>query len=257
VHEMALGLREGDGGTHLITFHPTGGQSSAKPLHDEEWLDFNMIQSGHSRLRYNYEMIARDYIRTPPKPILDGEPCYEHHPESFNASNGYIDEVDVRQCAYWSLLNGACGHTYGDHSIWGFWTPGVQYGFGRSHFCVDWVQALDASGASQMAYLKRLILSLNWLSSRPAPELIVEQLPGQLHIPVLKGDGFLLAYTAQGLPIELVPNALSGDRASVHWFNPRTGNEHMADDTETQHQLTFRPPTGGRGQDWVLILKAR
>jgi Protein of unknown function (DUF4038) len=27
------------------------------------------------------------------------------------------DDYDARQAAYWSLLAGACGHTYGNHSI--------------------------------------------------------------------------------------------------------------------------------------------
>jgi hypothetical protein len=49
VVEMARGLRKGDGGNHLITFHPMGGQGSAENFHEESWLDFNMRQTGHSR----------------------------------------------------------------------------------------------------------------------------------------------------------------------------------------------------------------
>ena len=45
---MAAGLRQGDGGAHLITFHPTGGSGSAEVLHGEPWLDFNMRQNGHT-----------------------------------------------------------------------------------------------------------------------------------------------------------------------------------------------------------------
>lgn len=29
-----------------------------------------------------------------------------------------MDAADVRQFAYTSVFSGACGHTYGDHSIW-------------------------------------------------------------------------------------------------------------------------------------------
>jgi len=43
-----VGLKEGDGGRHLITYHPMGGHSSSEWLHDEPWLDFNMLRSGHS-----------------------------------------------------------------------------------------------------------------------------------------------------------------------------------------------------------------
>ncbi len=47
---------------HLVTFHPNGMHSSATCFHEDDWLDFNMIQSGHSHLgNRNDEMIARDY----------------------------------------------------------------------------------------------------------------------------------------------------------------------------------------------------
>lgn len=48
IREMASGLREGDGSAHLISFHPTGGSGSAQYFQNEDWLDFNMRQNGHS-----------------------------------------------------------------------------------------------------------------------------------------------------------------------------------------------------------------
>jgi hypothetical protein len=41
LRNMAAGIRKGDGGTHLVTFHPSGGAGSAEPFHSEEWLNFN------------------------------------------------------------------------------------------------------------------------------------------------------------------------------------------------------------------------
>ena len=49
IRAMARGLRAGDGGAHLMTFHPPGANSSSTWLHDEPWLDFNMRQNGHAR----------------------------------------------------------------------------------------------------------------------------------------------------------------------------------------------------------------
>jgi hypothetical protein len=42
VDELAAGIREGDGGAHLMTFHPRGPGLSSLRLHDAPWLDFNM-----------------------------------------------------------------------------------------------------------------------------------------------------------------------------------------------------------------------
>ncbi len=41
IRALARGLRSGDGGAHLITFHPSGGEGSSTWLHNEDWLDFN------------------------------------------------------------------------------------------------------------------------------------------------------------------------------------------------------------------------
>ncbi|MCX8107979.1 MAG: DUF4038 domain-containing protein, partial [Verrucomicrobiae bacterium] len=83
IRAMARGLRAGDGGNHLITLHPTGGQSSAQFFHNEDWLDFNMRQNGHvAEYTGRYDQTRVDYDRMPPKPVLDGEPIYEDHPVS-------------------------------------------------------------------------------------------------------------------------------------------------------------------------------
>jgi hypothetical protein len=120
---MAKGIRAGDGGAHLMTFHPPGGNGSAQWFHDEEWLDFNMRQNGHvTEFTGRYAQTKLDYDRTPTKPVLDGEPIYEDHPVSFNAKDlGHSVAVDVRRPLYWNLFTGAFGHTYGHHSVWQMW----------------------------------------------------------------------------------------------------------------------------------------
>lgn len=59
---MARGLRAGDGGKHLITFHPRGPSMSSVYFHDADWLDFNMNQSSHAaRDHDNGWFIEHDY----------------------------------------------------------------------------------------------------------------------------------------------------------------------------------------------------
>ena len=72
---MAVGIRQGGRGKHLMTYHPQGGRTSAQWFHEDAWLDFNMLQSGHSAFNLpNYEKVTADYNRKPVKPCLDGEP---------------------------------------------------------------------------------------------------------------------------------------------------------------------------------------
>ena len=65
-----------------------------------------------------YDQTRVEYNRMPPKPVLDGEPIYEDHPVSFDAKKlGHSIAADVRRPLYWDLFSGACGHTYGHHSV--------------------------------------------------------------------------------------------------------------------------------------------
>ncbi len=85
VRAMAEGVREGDGGRNLITFHTWGPHSTSEYVHDEPWLDFHTCQSGHAAQLENWRFIEADYARTPTRPCMDAEPGYEdmrgRHPQ--------------------------------------------------------------------------------------------------------------------------------------------------------------------------------
>ncbi|HEX8200404.1 MAG TPA: DUF4038 domain-containing protein, partial [Isosphaeraceae bacterium] len=158
---MARGLRRGDGGAHLITFHPRGGGSSADAFHGEDWLDFNMNQNGHVTDFARYAATRRVYDLSPPKPVLDGEPLYEDHPIAFKPrEHGHSIAADIRRPLYWDLFGGACGHTYGHHSVWQMYAPGRAPVNGP---LMPWHDALGQPGAGQMRHARRL------LESRPFP----------------------------------------------------------------------------------------
>ena len=79
------------------------------------------------RVHRRYAKTREDYDRTPAKPVIDGEPIYEDHPVSFKPDNlGHSTAADVRRPLYWDLFSGACGHTYGHHSVWQMWRDGSQ-----------------------------------------------------------------------------------------------------------------------------------
>jgi len=254
INNMAKSIRTADSGRHLITFHPTGGHHSSTALHDEAWLDFNMIQSGHDRKRFNYMMIEKDYKRTPHKPVIDAEPGYEDHPDAFNPQNGYLDAADARQFAYMSLFTGACGHTYGNHSIWGMIKSIPVEGFQPGHFCVTWKQALYSPGAGQMRHAKNLVLSRNFLTGEPASELVPDPMGGVLHMPVLRGVDYLMAYSAQGQPVRLKAGCMRNRPLTGWWYDPRLGKAEHIGDVSDEQDIFLVPPSGGRGNDWVLVL---
>ena len=73
---MAAGLIEGAGTDDiLITYHPTGRQSSSFWFHDSDWLDFNIIQSGRFFRPRGFNPSADDYAKNPVKPTLNLPTC--------------------------------------------------------------------------------------------------------------------------------------------------------------------------------------
>ena len=244
--EMAAGLAEGDGGGHLRTYHPVGGRSSSEWLHGEPWIDFHMIQSSHgARDRENDALVARDYALVPPRPTMDAEAPYENHPINWKPELGRFDDADVRQAAYWAVLAGACGHTYGCNDVWQFYAPGRKP---LMSGCLPWRQALHLPGAGQMLHLRRLLESRPYFSRAPAMELVTA---GE-RVRAARGEGYVLAYFPRGGAAQLRLDTAS----AASWYEPRTG-EWLAAGDFPAGELRFVAPSAGRGQDWVLVLDMR
>ncbi|MBB3125483.1 hypothetical protein FHS19_000137 [Paenibacillus rhizosphaerae] len=249
VCSMAEGLQEGDGGSHLMTFHPPGGQSSSLHVHREPWLDFNMIQSGHHEwVRTNYEKVAADYHRQPVKPVVDGEPCYEDHPINFKAENGYFDAADVRKAGYSAVFAGAFGHTYGHHSVWSMTTEPSTY------FVMTWKDAILRPGAEQMTHLRNLMESRPFLTRIPDQSLIAENYGGANYMTATRGESYAMIYSPNGIPFRVVMGKISGGNVKASWYDPRTGAWTDAGEYVNQGEVEYHPPTSGRDGDWILVL---
>lgn len=252
---MASGIREGDGGRHLMTFHPNGGNSSSAVLHGEAWLDFNMIQTGHAAKDLpNYEDVARDYARRPVKPVIDGEARYEDHPVNWQPDRlGWFDDYDARQAAYWAVFAGALGHTYGCHPVWQMMGPGRQpIGYARH----NWTEVLDLPGADQMQHLRALLESRPFLSRVPDQSLLASGArTGIDHEQATRGDGYAFIYVPTGRPVRVRLDRIAASQLRSSWFDPRTGECRPGGKYDGKGVCEFTPPgTPGRGNDWVLVI---
>ncbi len=233
IDAMAAGLTEGDGGVHLKTFHH------------------------------------------PIKPTLDGEPRYEGIPVGFynrNASGiDRFDDYDVRQAAYWSLLAGACGFTYGNNNIWQIFKPAASgtvldsnrardlFGLPGSTIGanIPWHEALDHPGAFQMRHVRRLFESLPFTKLIPDQSLILNgpTTGGAKMRAARASDGsFALFYSPHGESFTLNKNVIKADQQRQYWFDPRYGIAYSIKDQDSFGIQTFAPPTSGRGNDWLLVL---
>lgn len=247
---LAGGIRSADT-RHLMTFHPMGSRSSSECFHQEEWLDFNMHQSGHSdRYIPNYRKIMSDYALDPPKPCMDAEPIYESHPFGWNPRNGISGEDDVRRAAYWALFAGAHGHTYGNHCIWQMYTPDVEP---VNYPPMSWQEAMDLPGAWDMLHLRRLMESRPMLHRYPDQSIIWGPAGGAIdHIAATQGEGYAFVFLPSNPQVIIDFSRIRGERFKTRWYNPRTGESTFIREVEGESRETFRAPVSG--VDWVLVI---
>ena len=251
IDAMARGLREGDLGFHLITFHPMGASSSVDFVKDRDYIDFHMIQSGHGLECYDSWKMLRATGQAEAKPFLDGEPRYEDHPACFRPELGVLwNDSDVRQNLYWNLMEGACGNTYGNHSIWRFQTEPQPY------WPFRWMDALLHPGAEQVRYGMQLRLSRPYFEFRPAPDLVQDDEASMAHIAAGRGDAYAFVYSPLGQPIRAHFHPLAGSVVRTSWFDPRNGISTPFAIVPASRETLFIPPTSGKGSDWVLIADA-
>jgi hypothetical protein len=263
VVEMARGLRQGDGGNHLITFHPMGGQGSAENFHDEDWLDFNMRQTGHSRANnHSLAAIRSDYNREPVKPAIDGEPVYEDHPIGFRKDeHGHSVAADIRKLQYLNLFSGAFGITYGHHSVWQMWEEGRRP---VNHPLMTWHDALHQPGTSQMQHARWLIESRPFLTRIPDDSMIITHPVTASAVP---GAGeyrfagtrdtegtYAMVYVPVGRDFEIQMDVIKGDEVVAWWYNPRNGSAERIGTFPGKGVQKFNTPEFGEKLDWVLVL---
>jgi predicted esterase len=248
---MAEGLRAGDGGAHLITFHPPGANKSSTDYFTnsaESWLAFNTVQSGHGRDSANYTAVNEDWGKG--LPVIDAEPNYENIPNNLQLGQPQLDDYDVRKKTYWALFAGAFGAAYGNIEVYQFYN-------GNADWLNHWTEAMQYPGANQMKFAKRLMQSRPYLGRVPDQGMIVGANPGGTnHVQATRASNgsYAFVYAAGGLDVTVDLSRISGQTAKAYWYNPRNGSSEVIGDFATEGQQTFSPPTSGYGNDWVLVL---
>jgi hypothetical protein len=268
---MGEGLREGHGGTQLMTIHPGAARTSATDFHGEPWLSFDMLQSGHHldceayHMAENHTLIREALALAPPKPALDGEPIYEDTPDAIwvdhDVNRPRADGLTMRHKAYWSVFAGACGHTYGHNDVYGCNVPKspgyvVPYPDGPGQRG-NWREALSAEGGTQMRHVRALVESRPFADRIADPRLVLgEPTKGLDYVAAVRAvDGsYAMIYLSAGKPVRVDLTGLAAKRLRAWWFDPRTGAAQPAGEFPAEAERGFGPPTTAAGLDWVLVV---
>ncbi len=266
---------------HLITYHPRGRTLSATWWNDAPWLDFHAFQSGHRRYGQsrdgkvsdgeflspdeyedNWHYVEKSYALND-KPVVDAEPSYEHIPQGLHDPKEPLWEApEVRRYAWWSVLSGAFGHTYGHNAQMSFHDPTRSSGEGPYGCRQSWQSSLSDGGFLQMHWLRDLFLDLvnmgNLASVRPDQSLITDAGDHHRYIPVLRASNFLVAYNWTSRPFTLDLRRLAlrqGTALSAYWYSPSTGETVSVPDVKAE-TTEFRPlQPEAEGNDCVLVIR--
>jgi len=248
---LAIGLTGNeDYSQMLMTFHPVGKRHSTDDFPDEEWIDFNAIQSGHGDNILNWKMIEADYSNFPNKPIIDLESSYPFL--SQQKKDAMTNDFYARRAAYWSVFSGSFGHTYGHNGIWNF-TENSEVSN------IIWKNAIHAASSTQVGYLKKLIESFPFFDRIPDQSIVASN-PGfdADHIVATRGKDFALVYTPINRPFVIHMRKIEGEEINARWFNPRENNFQSIGIFRNNQPITFFPPgykNPEYGNDWVLVIE--
>lgn len=254
---------------HLITFHPFGRCQSSTWFHQEPWLDFNMLQSGHRDYHQvyddspstwkgpdNWRHIEHDYALYPAKPTVDGEPGYEDIPRGLHyPEEGRWGHDDSRRFAYWAVFAGAAGHTYGQNAVIQMYKPQYKPAYSNE---ITWEEGIAAPGSTDLKHLHELLISYPYFERFPDQTVIVGD-PGfrEERLVVTRGQTYLFAYRFTGTPFQLHGGVLQGERLTYRWMDPITGEFTAGAEISNSGVLEFVPPRGSAGNtDMVLVLES-
>lgn len=232
----------------LHTAHCAPETAPADLFAGAAWLNVNNV--------YTYRpvdpMARRQAQRSGRMPFIMIESAYENE---HGAS-----EQRIRSQAYQALLNGACGHVFGNSPIWHYGTSPIHPRPMR------WQAALGSHGAQSMTLLRRIMEDLPWATLQPDTEerfLIGPRGEGhERSVAAVAGDGSCaVAYVAGGhsVTVDLAP--LRAGEVAVRWIDPAGGAVLIAPEVEPARGRRWRLTSPGANAngfaDWVLEVRVR
>jgi hypothetical protein len=249
IDAMANAIKANDP-RHLMTYHPS---SDTFELSGKSWLDFYAFQENRADSSpFSYQRVKPYYEYTPVKPVIDLEPGYETGDALTNVAT---TPFMVRRNAWWALLEGALGVTYGgNRATWYIGEKGPNL----------WQPYVNLGGARATGLMASIPNAFRWQ----------DLVPDSAHALVTGGYGTFgqKTYVTAGLTPDgaqaaiYVPTsrtvtlAMSRFSSSVQgtWYDPSTGaSTALAGGTlaNTGSRSITTPGANAAGdQDWLLVL---
>lgn len=199
-------------------------------------------------------------------PVWDGEPAYEDAPINWPNVTDYHGEWMVRKRAYWSLLSGSFGHTYGQWSVWATRSERET----NPIFKYSWLSGMEHPGANQIKYLRDFMEARNFMLCTPTQEILLTQkektedvldLHNQASMNIEKKEAYV--YFPSGGK-EVVDVSKFGEcKLAIWWYNTRDGKFYDEKNkitevpiiSENNSKIELISPTNSNNNDWLCIIE--
>ena len=228
---------------------------------DEAWISFIMLQSGHGAFKKNYELIQEERERETVYPVWDGEPAYEMMPITWPVTdmNSFHGTYIVRKRAYWALLSGAFGHTYGHASVW--CTATMK---DKNQICREtWDEAIHSEGSKQMKILRDFMESFSLNEFSPCQQRLLRQsaeedcLDRHEQAAENAAGRQMLIYFAADTAERIDTRGVFDGKVCGAWFDPADGSVSViSDPLDIEKGILRIRNDSANGEDRVLILAA-
>ena len=184
---------------------------------------------------------------------MDSEAWYENNKDHCGTT-----PFNIRRRAYYTILSGAFGHTYGAGGIWDGLT-------GKNGCSGSYEDALEYPGSYDIGHCSVFFHSLgnDYVKMRPDQSFIIrgQSSSYDMHIQasVAKDSSFAVVYSGDDSKYSLDLTKMKPGSIKARWFDPRNGvyqTDFESPYSNTNADQTFDPPGNfGSGNDWVLYLK--
>lgn len=115
---------------------------------------------------------------------------------------------------------------------------------------------MDAPGATQMQYLKKLMLGKSYLDRVPDQSLVPDNGEKYERVLATRGKNYAMFYTYNGRAFKVQNSQLKLYPSKASWFNPRNGEQVGIPEFSLASNKAFNPPGEPKnGNDWVLVLE--
>lgn len=207
----------------LLKAYHIKGRYDGLPQEFGERADLYLYQSGHNAAGQEMaHLLAESFAaRTPRRPVINSEPCYEQMGYSHKAY-GRFRRTETRWALWNSLLSGAgAGITYGAHGVWNWQKPNMPKNpHGGEGFlqALPWYDAVLLPGVADFRFAKRFFEELSITAPVPCQNILAQYAD---FIRAARSGEHTILYVPTNAPL-----TLHGDwsTCSVTAIEPETGD---------------------------------